>query len=134
MTETETRSILRTLQNAYPHRYRDMSKSDAEETVRQWSQLEPYEKVKQAVNKAIANMQYHPTISEIREIMTESDDPYDMLNGFRSVLRFRIAQLQDEIKDLGKSKSETDRQQAEEARQELDEIRAKYRHILEGQS
>lgn len=134
MTDTETRSVLRTLQSAYPYRYRNMSKRDADDMVRQWSQLEPYEKVKQAVNKAIANMRYHPTISEIREIMTESDDPYDMLNGFRSVLRFRIAQLQDEIKDLGKSKSETDRQQAEEARQELDEIRAKYRHILEGQS
>lgn len=134
MTDTETRSVLRTLQSAYPYRYRNMSKRDADDMVRQWSQLEPYEKVKQAVNKAIANMQYHPTISEIREIMTESDDPYDMLNGFRSVLRFRISQLQDEIKDLGKSKSETDRQQAEEARQELDEIRAKYRHILEGQS
>lgn len=134
MTETETRSVLRTLQSAYPYRYRNMSKRDADDMVRQWSQLEPYEKVKQAVNKAIANMRYHPTISEIREIMTESDDPYDMLNGFRSVLRFRIAQLQDEIKGLGKSKSETDRKQAEEARQELDEIRAKYRHILEGQS
>lgn len=134
MTDTETRSVLHTLQSAYPYRYRNMPKLDADDMVRQWSQLEPYEKVKQAVNKAIANMRYHPTISEIREIMTESDDPHDMLNGFRSVLRFRISQLQDEIKNLGKSKSETDREQAEEARQELDEIRAKYGHILEGQS
>lgn len=133
MTDTETRSVLRTLQSAYPYRYRNMSKRDADDMVRQWSQLEPYEKVKQAVNKAIANMRYHPTISEIREIMTESDDPYDMLNGFRSVLRFRISQLQNIIMKLGKSESETDGNRVDKARQELDEIHAKYGHILEGQ-
>lgn len=132
MTDTETRSVLRILQSAYPYRYRNMPKRDADEMVRQWSQLDPYERVKQAVDKAIANMRYHPTISEIREIMTESDDPYDMLNSFRSMLRFRISQLQDIIMNLGQSESETDGKRVEKARQKLDEIYAKYGHILEG--
>lgn len=94
MTETETRSILRTLQNAYPHRYRDMSKSDAEETVRQWSALEPFAAVKSAVDNWVSSQRFHPTIADIRGIMTQyiGEDP--MRSAFKSMLRLRLCQME----------------------------------------
>lgn len=94
MTETETRSILRTLQNAYPHRYRDMSKSDAEETVRQWSALDPFAAVKTAVDNWVSSQRFHPTIADIRAIMTQCIGEDPMRTAFKSMVRFRLRQME----------------------------------------
>lgn len=111
MTDAETRGILRSLQNAYPSRYRDMAKSDAEETLRQWAALEPYDAVKAAVDRWIASERFHPTISDIRAGM-ETGQP--TLEDFRRTLRFYLSMLQ------------------ESGNQEkIDEVKARYQNILE---
>lgn len=132
MTDTETRSILRALQTAYPHRYRNMTKGEADELVRQWSNLEPYRLVKQAVDKAVATMQFHPRIPEIKVIMDEVEEQDDMRTAFKSMLRFRISQLKAQIKPPDKLETEIERQQAAEAQKEITEIKERYKDILEG--
>lgn len=94
MTEAETKTILRTLQNAYPQRYRKMAKPDADEMVRQWSALEPFEAVKEAVDNWISSQRFHPAVADIRSIMTQyiGEDP--MRSAFKSMLRFRLQQME----------------------------------------
>lgn len=132
MTDTETRSILRALQTAYPHRYRNMTKGEADELVRQWSKLEPYRLVKQAVDKAVASMQFHPRIPEIKAIMDEVEEQDDMRAAFKSVLRFRISQLKAQIKPPEKLETEAERQRSAEAQQKLTALCERYKDILEG--
>lgn len=111
MTEAETKTILRTLQNAYPQRYRKMAKPDADEMVRQWAALAPYDAVKAAVDNWIASQRFHPTISDIRAGM-ETGQP--TLEDFRRTLRFYLSMLQ------------------ESGNQEkIDEVKARYQNILE---
>lgn len=131
MTEAETRTILKTLQNAYPSRYRNMAKADAAELVRQWSALEPFDDVKAAVNNWLLSQRFHPTVADIRGIMTPSDGGDDMRSAFISTLRFRISQLKRQIKPAAKLEPEAERQQSVAAQRELNDIYAKYGHFLE---
>lgn len=132
MTEAETKTILRTLQNAYPQRYRKMAKPDADEMVRQWSALEPFEAVKEAVDNWISSQRFHPAVADIRSIMSGSTGGELMREAFKSMLRFRITQLKAQIKPPEKPETEAERQRSAEAQQKLTALCERYKDILEG--
>lgn len=94
MTDAETKTVLRTLQNAYPQRYRKMPKTDADELVRQWSALEPFPEVKAAVDNWVSSQRFHPTVADIRSIMSGSTGGDLMREAFKSMLRFRLRQME----------------------------------------
>lgn len=111
-----------------------MPKDEADEMVRQWSQLDPYESVKRAVDKAVATMHYHPRIPEIKAIMEKEQGEgsgQPTLEDFKSMLRFRVSQLRSQIKPPKKLETETDKQRSDEAQQKLDALYERYGHLLE---
>lgn len=132
MTDIETKTVLRALQNAYPHRYRKMPKTDADELVRQWSALDPFPEVKAAVDNWISSQRFHPTVADIRAIMSGPNDSECIRDAFKHMLRFRIAQLKAQIKPPEKLETETERQRSAEAQQKLTALCERHKDLLEG--
>lgn len=96
MNREETRLILRMLQSAYPQRYKGMSKGDVEKLLDQWTLPEPFAVVKSAVQAAINTMTFHPSIAEIKSLMQVPPiaEEEDMRSAFKSMLRFRLRQME----------------------------------------
>ena len=72
MTREETIQILAVLKAAYPHAYRDMTRTDAEAMITLWQtqfEAEPYPVISAAVNALISTrtVGYSPTVGEVRE-------------------------------------------------------------------
>lgn len=132
MTDAETKTVLRTLQNAYPQRYRKMPKADADELVRQWSALDPFPEVKATVDNWISSQRFHPTVADIRAIMSGPSDGESMRTAFKSMLRFRISQLKAQIKPPEKLETEAERQRSAKAQQKLTALYERYKDLLEG--
>lgn len=132
MTDAETRNILRALQVAYPARYRGMSNADAQTMVEQWKPLEPFSAVKAAVEEWVFAHRFHPTVADIRAIMSGPSDGESMRTAFKSMLRFRISQLKAQIKPPEKLETEAERQRSAKAQQKLTALYERYKDLLEG--
>lgn len=92
MTEAETKKILKTLETAYPS-IRARSQEQADENVRQWSMLEPYDVVRDAVHAWIADSRFPPKFADIRHTV-DARTSGPSREELQSMARFRLRQIE----------------------------------------
>lgn len=92
MTEAETKKILKALETAYPS-IRARSQEQADENVRQWSTLEPYDVVRDAVHAWIADSPFPPKLADIRRRL-DASKTMPSREELQSMARFRLRQME----------------------------------------
>ena len=95
MTREETIKVLAILKAAYPNSYKNMTREEAQGTVSVWAMqfaAFPVDVVLLAINKIIASSTFPPTISEVKEKMS---DMYWELWG-----SLKTNEVQDTLSDL----------------------------------